>query len=180
MTPPAAHLSRNLRRLRAQRGLSLAALAERSGVAKATLTKLEAGRGNPTIDTLYAVADALGASLGDLLVEGGGQGDVVVLRADEGTRVRGAVEARLLDRAYGRGLVELFELHVSAETRRAGPHPPGVVEVLVVVEGRLRAGPVEAPADLEAGDTLRFPGDRPHLYAGLGGPARALVLMSYP
>jgi transcriptional regulator with XRE-family HTH domain len=40
------------------------ALAERSGVARATLTNLEAGRGNPTVDTLYALADALGAALG--------------------------------------------------------------------------------------------------------------------
>ncbi len=177
---PAQDLARNLRRLRAARALSLVALAERSGVAKATLAKLEAGRGNPTVETLYAVADALGAPLSELLRAGREADGVEVLRAADGPLVPGAVQARLLDRAHGRGLVELFALTVGERPREAGPHPPGVVETLVVVEGRLRAGPAEAPVDLEEGDRLRFPADRPHVYAGLGGPALAVVAIIYP
>jgi transcriptional regulator with XRE-family HTH domain len=177
---PAQDVARNLRRLRAARALSLVALAERSGVAKATLAKLEAGRGNPTVETLYAVADALGAPLSELLRTDGELAGVEVLRAAQMPVVPGAVEARLLDRAHRRSLVELFALTVAERPREAGPHPPGVVEVLVVVEGRLRAGPAEAPVDLDAGDRLRFPGDRPHVYAGLGGPARAVIAILWP
>jgi mannose-6-phosphate isomerase-like protein (cupin superfamily) len=94
--------------------------------------------------------------------------------------VPGAVQARLLDRAHGRGLVELFWLTVGERPREAGAHPAGVVESLVVVEGRLRAGPADAPVELEAGDRLRFPADRPHVYAGLGGPAQAVVAILFP
>lgn len=176
----AQDLARNLRRLRAARGLSLVALADRSGVAKATLTKLEAGRGNPTVETLYAIADALGAPLSELLRTGVEAHGVDVLRAADGPLVPGAVEARLLDRVHGPGLVELFALTVGERPRHAGPHPAGVVETLVVVAGRLQAGPEDAPVDLGEGDRLRFPGDRPHLYAGLGGPARAVIAIAYP
>jgi hypothetical protein len=54
-----------------------------------------------------------------------------------------------------------------------------VIEHVMLIEGRLRAGPAEATADLDAGDVLRFPGDVPHSYEALEGSARAIVLMAY-
>jgi transcriptional regulator with XRE-family HTH domain len=169
----------NLRRHRLARGLSLAALAQSSGVAKATLTKLESGAGNPTVDTLYALADSLGVALGELIADPPAT-SVQVVRAGEGPRVRGALSARLLDRVYGHGLVELYELSLTPRTRRAAPHPAGVVESLFVTEGTARVGPLDELVDLEPGDFLRFPGDRPHAYAALGEGARAVLAMSYP
>jgi transcriptional regulator with XRE-family HTH domain len=175
--PPAARIAASLRILRQRQGLSVAQLAERSGVARATLTKLEAGQGNPTIDTLYALADTLGAALGDLIDEPSAR--VEVIRAGEGIRVRGAVTARLLDRIHGRTLAELYEVTLATRARRAGPHPAGVVESLILTAGRLRVGPAEHPVELSAGDFVRFPGDVPHLYQAIGAPARAILLMSH-
>lgn len=176
--PPAARIAVSLRTLRQRQGLSTAQLAERSGVARATLTKIEAGLGNPTIDTLYALADALGAALGDLISEPSAR--VEVIRAAEGIRVRGAVTARLLDRIHGRTLAELYEVTFATRARRAGPHPAGVVESLILTGGRLRVGPVEQPVELSAGDFVRFPGDVPHLYQAIGAPARGILVMSHP
>jgi transcriptional regulator with XRE-family HTH domain len=68
--PPAVRLARSLRRLRARQAISLNQLARRSGVSTATLSGLEAGRGNPTMATLLALAPALGVSAADLLPEG--------------------------------------------------------------------------------------------------------------
>jgi transcriptional regulator with XRE-family HTH domain len=175
--PPAARIAASLRILRQRQGLSVAQLAERSGVARATLTKLEAGQGNPTIDTLYALADTLGAALGDLIDEPSAR--VEVIRAGEGIRVRGAVTARLLDRIHGRTLAELYEVTLATRARRAGPHPAGVVESLILTAGRLRVGPAEHPVELSAGDFVRFPGDVPHLYQAIGAPARGILLMSH-
>jgi transcriptional regulator with XRE-family HTH domain len=175
----AGKIAANLRALRAGRNMSVVALAERSGVARATLTKLEAGRGNPTIDTLYALADALGAALGDLIGEPG-TSRVEVLRAGEGAHVTGAVSARLLDRVLGHRLAEVYEVSFATRTRHANPHPRGVVESLIVTSGRLRVGPAADPVQLESGDFVRFPGDVPHLYQALGGPARGVLVMSHP
>lgn len=178
--PPRSVIATNLRALRARRGMSVVTLASASGVGRATLTKLEAGQGNPTIDTLYALANALGAALGDLIGAPVGTPPVVeVVRAGEGTRVEGAVAARLLDRVHGHRLAELYDATFSTRTRHAGPHPAGVVESILVTAGRLRTGPASAPVDLGAGDFARFPGDVPHLYRALGGEAHGVIVMSH-
>src|ERR671916_3387774 len=94
-------IAANVRRLRADRGLSAAGLARASGVARATLAELEAGRGNPTVETLYGLASVLGVTLADLLVEAEPPA-VQVVRAGEGPQVsRPVLEARLLP--HGRG-----------------------------------------------------------------------------
>jgi transcriptional regulator with XRE-family HTH domain len=176
---PVARIAANLRALRERRNMSVVTLAERSGVGRATLTNLEAGRGNPTIDTLYALADALDAALGDLIDEPR-RGPVEVVRAKQGTRVRGAVAARLLDRVRGHRLVEFYEADIATRARHAGPHPAGVVESILVTSGRLRTGPAADPVELGPGDFVRFPGDVPHLYQAIGGPAHVVLLMSHP
>jgi transcriptional regulator with XRE-family HTH domain len=177
---PAARIAANLRALRAQRNLSIVTLAKLSGVARATLTKLEAGQANPTIDTLYALADALGAALGDLIGDPGTAARVVVLRAADGTRVRGAVSARLLDRVHGHRLAEVYDISFSTRRRTADPHPVGVVESIFLTEGRIRVGPVSDPVELSPGDYVRFPGDVTHLYQAIGGPARGVLVMNHP
>src|SRR4051812_2937934 len=74
----------NLRRLRTERSLSLSDLGRTSGVAKATLSALEGGRGNPTLETLSALAAALQVPMGDLITPGD-PAPVTVVRSDEGT-----------------------------------------------------------------------------------------------
>ncbi len=176
-----AAIGRNLRRARERRALSLMALAQLSGVAKATVTKLESGRGNPTVDTLYALTDALSIPLGDLLaVDRAPASSLQVVRADDVPAVAGTVRARLVDRLYGRGLVELFDVRFQPELRAADPHPTGVLESVLLVKGALRVGPVDEPVELAPGDLVRFPGDLPHLYLALGGEAHAVLAMSHP
>jgi transcriptional regulator with XRE-family HTH domain len=177
---PAARIAANLRALRTQRTLSVVTLAKLSGVARATLTKIEAGQGNPTIDTLYALADALGVALGDVIGEPSTATRLLVLRNGEGTHVSGAVSARLLDRVHGHRLTEVYEISFSTRGRTADPHPSGVLESIFLSAGRLRVGPVTSPVELGQGDYLRFPGDVPHLYQAIGGPAHGVLVMSHP
>lgn len=178
--PLAARIAANLRTLRTERDLSIVTLAKRSGIARATLTKLEAGQGNPTIDTLYALADALGVALGDVIGEPNPAARTLVLRAGAGTRVSGAVSARLVDRVHGHRLAEIYEVSFATRRRTADPHPSGVIESLVLTDGRLRIGPVSDPVELGPGDYIRFPGDVPHLYEAIGEPASGILVMSHP
>jgi len=67
LTAGTALVGGNRKRLRTASGLSLAALAAASGVAKGTISELERGRGNPTVETLFALAYALEATLADLV-----------------------------------------------------------------------------------------------------------------
>ncbi len=54
-----------LKKHRENRGLSLADIAKRSGIDRAAISRLENGvYVNPTVDTLYRYAEAVGADIG--------------------------------------------------------------------------------------------------------------------
>lgn len=57
-------LARELKEHREKAGLSLAVVAERSGIDQGALSRLENGRGNPTIQTLMRYARAIGVRIG--------------------------------------------------------------------------------------------------------------------
>lgn len=63
----AALIGRNLRHFREISRLSQEDLAGRSSMATRTLQRLEAGEGNPTIETLEALAGVLGVDVSDLI-----------------------------------------------------------------------------------------------------------------
>ena len=56
-------VGRNLRRLRIAAGLTQAALAERMGVDRAYVSGLELGQRNPTVLSLWHVAEALNVEI---------------------------------------------------------------------------------------------------------------------
>jgi len=64
-------VGRNVQRLRIEAGLSQAALAERMGVDRAYVSGLELGQRNPTIMTLWHIAEALGVRLRHFFEEEG-------------------------------------------------------------------------------------------------------------
>lgn len=56
-----------LLRLRRQAGLTQFQLAVKSGLSDKCIARIERGRSNPTTDTLFRLATALGVSVADLL-----------------------------------------------------------------------------------------------------------------
>jgi transcriptional regulator with XRE-family HTH domain len=178
-------IAANLHRLRTARRLSLAALAARADVAKATLANLEQGRGNPTIETLWSLALALGVAFSDLL-EDRREVTTMTVRSKEGARVLGAtpggqLDLRLVDRLERGGLIEVMEMVVPAGTDHTGqPHGSGVVERVYVHEGTIVVGPASDPITLGPGDYARYSADRPHVYRSGDGEGRAILLVAYP
>jgi putative transcriptional regulator len=59
--------ARNVRRLRAARGMTQAALAAKAGVSREYLARLEAARQDPTLRVAERIAKALGAPVTRLL-----------------------------------------------------------------------------------------------------------------
>jgi transcriptional regulator with XRE-family HTH domain len=60
-------VGRNVRRIRNERGLSQEQLSERSGFTQQYLSGLERGHRNPTVVTLFELAQALGVEPVDLI-----------------------------------------------------------------------------------------------------------------
>ncbi|MFD9124681.1 helix-turn-helix domain-containing protein [Kitasatospora sp. NPDC059571] len=174
----AAAVGSKIRLRRQQRGMSAAELARRAGLSKGTLSQLEAGNGNPTIDTLDAIAVALSIPLADLLARDADTGPVY---RPATTAQPGEVSRELLRRISSGHSLELWRLRVPPETELAGvPHATGTIEHLIISSGRITAGPVDAPQELGPGDMLAFAGDAPHFYRTETHPADITVVLASP
>jgi transcriptional regulator with XRE-family HTH domain len=174
------HVGAALKRAREARGWSVSELGRVSGIAKATLSALEAGKANPTLETLWAISGPLGLSVGELLEPA--EPTLAIVRAGEGTTVRGdSVSARLLQAFETGGVrLELYEADVANRRQVSPAHARGVTEHIVVTAGRLRVGPVDAPVELGPGDSLRMAPRWPHLYQGLARGTKMVLVMAYP
>lgn len=143
-----------IRAVRVERGMSLSALAAAAGIGKATLSELEAGRRNPTLDTLYALAGPLGVPLASLVAEGTdevGDGDLVSLRLHVRQDPGRTTEVYLIKVRPG-------------AVRRSPAHATGAREQVVVLagEGELDVAGVVVP--LAAGAHHEWAADAPHAY----------------
>lgn len=174
-------LASNLRRLRIARHLSLSELARSTAMSKATLSGIERGHANSTIDTLAALAGALQVSISELLQEAE-LGEIHIVRAGRSARKPSdQVWVRPLETIGLNGKVDLIELSLPARhVRQEPPQASGLRSHIVVLQGKLIAGPVDRISELAAGDYASFPADVPHLYEALRGPARLLVLGAWP
>lgn len=182
MTGHKEALAYNLRRLREAHGLSLSQLGSRSGIAKATLFKIEQGRTNPTIDTLATIAETFDVPLTEL-INMPQRAVVEVVRAGEGEKVSDdATNSVILrNQSLGAGTLELSEItFLGGKTVVSPGHGPGAREHVLVRSGRLTVGPADETVQLETGDYATYPADRSHRWRSVDGDATVWVFHTFP
>jgi transcriptional regulator with XRE-family HTH domain len=177
-------IGERVRALRRERGWTLAMLAERSGVSRAMISKLERGEKNPTLVVAAKVAEGLGMNLSQLVsVEE--KSKVVVVPRERRMTMRDpetGFERQLLSPSLGGRGVE-FIRNVVPENSTSGelpPHRRGVEQYVVVERGRLRAVLGGEEYVLEEGDAAYFEADVAHRFdnAGEGECSYYLVIDS--
>lgn len=179
--PPLAAIAAAIRRERERLGISSAELARRAGIAKSTLSQLEAGSGNPSVETLWAIAVVAGVPFATLVESP--SSPVRVVRAGDRPVIRSE------DSPFSSALLSACppgarrDVHlVTSEPgapRTAHAHSPGTVEHMIIGAGRWRAGPDGEEVELGPGDYVTFPADRPHGYRALTAGASAVLVMEY-
>jgi transcriptional regulator with XRE-family HTH domain len=179
--PPLAAIAAALRRERDRVGLSLTEVARRAGIAKSTLSQLESGVGNPSVETLWALGVALGVPFSQLVEPPAPQ--VRVVRAGEGPSVpseHSDFAGTLLTAGTPHTRRDLYIVELEpGSIRSADPHIQGSVEHLVIAAGRMRAGPLDGPIELGPGDYATFRGDVPHTYEALEPGTWAVMVMEH-
>jgi transcriptional regulator with XRE-family HTH domain len=174
-----ALIAASLRRERARAGLSLTELARRAGIAKSTLSQLESGAGNPSVETLWALAVALGVPF-SRLVDPPRLG-VRVIRAGEGPVLhaeRSDYAATMLVSRPPGARWDIYRVQAQPGAPRVSPpHLPGTVEHLVLSTGRVLAGPVDETAELGPGDYIVYPGDAPHVFHALEADTAGVMVI---
>ena len=161
-----------LRELRTERGISMSELARRAGVGKGSLSEIESGRRNPTVETLYAICRPLGVPLTALL---GGRPGV-------DSESEGGMRTVLLSvRHLPEQTVEVFRLEFPTGADHTSPgHGEGVTEHLTAVRGMLRVGPLGGEKIVAEGESFAWESAGPHRYAAETGPAEAVLVILTP
>jgi transcriptional regulator with XRE-family HTH domain len=166
---PAIDLGRTARRLRESQKLTLVEVAHRAGISSAMLSRLETGRVSPSLETIVALAHALGVTPSALMQRvGADDGGAQLIRAGEGLETMRSGTRRghtyhLL--AAQRGPRKVFEPFLVTLNDRSEVFPgfqhPGV-EFIHLLSGILRYRHGRHSYVLRPGDTLTFRGDVVH------------------
>jgi transcriptional regulator with XRE-family HTH domain len=177
-------MGERLRQIRNELGLTLAEVADRSGLAVSTVSKVERGKMALTYDRFNQLADGLGVDVAALFTEHGERfksGEVAVAR--KGSYLLHETEnytyEMLFPELWNKAMTPMFgtlrpyeTMHFDRFVQHAGE------EFLIVLEGSVMVYLADmAPVALETGESIYFDSRRGHLYASAGAKdARILVV----
>ncbi len=176
-------IGENLKRIRVDKALSLDAVAKLSGVSKSMLGQMERGEVNPTISTVWRIANGLKVSFSSL-VSRPQQDFELVRRAD----VEPLLESDGHIRNYPafpfdaeRGF-EMYTVEMDpGGYLQADAHSPGTEEFITVCGGELSLRVADEEYSLGLGDSIRFRCDVPHAYHNPAAEKNRLsMVIHYP
>jgi transcriptional regulator with XRE-family HTH domain len=175
------NVAASLRELRETRGISMRALAAKSGLSANALSMIERGKTSPSVSTLYKLADALGVSITAFFGTESEKKQIVFLKSDERAHMpfaRGVFEG--LGGAQFSGRVEPFVLTLESG---ASSGPRNIVhsghEFVFCLRGKLEYFVDKQFFQLEAGDSLLFESKLRHRWKNPGNTVTtALVIIS--
>lgn len=168
-----------LRRLRGERGWRLEDLAERTGLSKAYLSRLESGERQPSLTALFSVARAYDVSFSALFEPEPEARSSLVVRADERRvqRGNGLLYSKLSD---GNWTFNLRPLRVVVSAEREGEtlYQHEGEQWLYVLSGRLQLEIADEEFMLGAGDAAHFDAAKPHKLAAQGEEDAEIILVA--
>lgn len=163
-----------LRRVRDERGLTLAKAAEQTGISTSTLSRLETGQRKPSLELLLPLAGLYGVPLDDLV----GAPEV----GDPRIRLKARrVNGRTVVPLTRPGGIQAWKILVPTSQSAPRPRTHDGVEWLYVLSGRMRLVLGEQDLVLEVGEAAEFDTTVPHWFGSTGdGPAEVLSVFARP
>lgn len=160
-----------LKLLRSQRGVTLTALAEATGISKSTLSRLETGQRRATLELLLPLAQAYGVPLDDLVGAPEVGDPRVRLKA---SNVHGRTVLPLTRQPGG---MQAWKIVVPASNSTPQPKSHDGHEWLYVLSGRMRLVLGDHDLVLGPGEVAEFNTRVPHWFGSSDGqPAEILSL----
>ncbi len=170
--------------LRKSNGWTLDDLARASGVSRSMLSQIERGQANPTLATVWALADAFKLHISELIVHAEHSRTVTMLPAAKTPEMRsedGKCAIRLLSPGESVGKLEWYELRFEPGGVLASEaHAKGSGEHLTVIDGALTVQIDGRRETVVKGATARYPVDTVHRIENQSKkPARAFLVVTY-
>ena len=156
-----AQLAARIHQLRTHTGLTLEQLAQRSGVSRAMLSKVERGEKSPTLPVIVRIAGGFNMSLSTFLGAEPDPSDVAIIRHNKRLTFKDpetGFERAVLSPAHLDNGVEVV-LHRIPPRESSGVLPAYSVpteKYIVVHEGKLTVYVDNKPHQLAAGDSMYF------------------------
>jgi transcriptional regulator with XRE-family HTH domain len=175
-------LAATLRDARAARELSVNALAERSGVSRAMIAKIERGEAQPTAALLGRLSAALGMTLSELVARAENTGQRLIRAADQPRWTDPETGyVRLAVSPSAGGPLELVEVVLPAGAAVSYPADAYSFKTqqIWVLEGHLRFREGDTDHELDVGDCLQLGPPAPcSLINPTDAPCRYLVALA--
>ena len=164
-----ASVGRVARRIRDELGLTLANVADQAGISPGMLSRLETGRVSPSLETIVALAGALGVKPALLLQDvGEAEGDAQHVPAGHGLEVvrrgtrRGHTYHLLAAQRGPRKEFEPFLVTLNDKSETFPGFQHAGTEFIYILSGELRYRHGKESYLLKEGDSLTFRGDVAH------------------
>lgn len=177
-------IGKRIRGLRKEKGITLEELSRKSGVALATLSRMETGKMTGTLDSHNRICRALGASLAELYREAEDESKTVETvqkrkRAEHLIHARKAKYELLVTKTRDKKIMPLMiKLSGGGETRKE-QHTPGVEKFIYMIAGTMEAVIGKENFTLKRGDSLYFDASLPHIFKNkTAAEAEALCISS--
>jgi transcriptional regulator with XRE-family HTH domain len=174
-------LAATLSAVRAERGLTVQALAERSGVSRAMIGKIERGGAQPTAALLGRLAAALGITLSELFARTEQESRRLVRRREQAVWVDPETGYRRRSVSGAGGPAQIVEVELPAGASVAYPADSYALarHQIYVLSGQLRFREGDVVHELDAGDCLELGAPAPGEYHNPGvEDCRYLVVLS--
>jgi transcriptional regulator with XRE-family HTH domain len=174
------NVGHRLRELRTERGLSIRALAEQSGLNVNTLSFIENGKTSPSVSTLQQVAAALELPINAFFEGTNNPQNIVHQKAGE-RQTAAFTHGTLSDLGAGFAHSGLEPFMVMLKPEASSGDTPIVhtgIEFVYCLEGRIGYEVDGQDYILEAGDSLLFEAHLPHRWRNAGNShSRSLLLL---
>jgi XRE family transcriptional regulator, regulator of sulfur utilization len=174
-------IANNLKQIREGKKMSLDKVSELTGVSKSMLGQIERGESNPTITTVWKIANGLKVSFTALISTI--PSDIVIIKKNE---IQPLIEDNSKYRLYPFFPYEdgrRFEVY-SIEIEKGGylnaeGHSDGTQEFITVFEGEVIISVNGEDYKLEKGEAMRFRADKTHIYHNSGNELAVLNMVIY-
>ena len=171
-----AALGDRLRSAREARGLTLDQVAERSGLSKAHLSRLESGERQPSIAALLDLAKILGVRVSSVLGEDVDGAPIAILGPDEPRHDAGGLSIATCSGYADSRALEALRVTVSPDRPATAPARHRGEEWIYVLSGELELEYAGRLYDLGPSTSAHFDADRPHRMTARGGAAEVLIV----
>lgn len=177
--------SATLKKLRRQRGWSLEKTAEKTGVSKAMLGQIEREESSPTIATLWKIASGFDTSFSSFIEDTQAKFNQPIYRRGPVQQLH-PIDKKIhvlplfpFDEQLG---VEIFVIKLLPTCEHLSPpHQAGVIEHVIVAEGKIEIFVNNKWRTLQKGEGLRFNAHQPHGYRNLTAKSAVIHdIIHYP